>query len=110
MTSIQIGDLILRKIRGFALAAIAAFALGLVACGDNGSSAAPPTQLSAQAGDSRLTLRFSGSSDIEYWLFAAPRADIDSSNWSLTPGARSATKVSSPFVLCGLDNDITYWL
>ncbi|NCZ83530.1 MAG: hypothetical protein EBZ06_02460 [Betaproteobacteria bacterium] len=110
MTSIQIGDLILRKIRGFALAAIAASALGLVACGDNGSSAAPPTQLSAQAGDSRLTLRFSGSSDIEYWLFAAPRADIDSSNWSLTPGARSATKVSSPFVLCGLDNDITYWL
>ena len=92
------------------LAAFVAVALGLAACGDNGSSALPPSQLNAQAGDARFTLSFSGSSDVEYWLFAAPRSDIDGNNWSLTPGARSATKLSSPYVLCGLDNETTYWL
>ncbi|MEY3708097.1 MAG: Ycf48-like protein, partial [Pseudomonadota bacterium] len=92
------------------LAAFVAVALGLAACGDNGSSAPPPSQLNAQAGDARFTLSFSGSSDVEYWLFAAPRSDIDGNNWSLTPGARSATKLSSPYVLCGLDNETTYWL
>ncbi|NCX03276.1 MAG: ATP-dependent DNA helicase RecQ, partial [Betaproteobacteria bacterium] len=30
--------------------------MGLASCGDNGSSAPPPSQLSAQAGDARLTL------------------------------------------------------
>ncbi|MFN5132088.1 MAG: hypothetical protein ACK5DS_12760, partial [Burkholderiales bacterium] len=91
-------------------AAFATIAIGLASCGDNGSSAPPPSQLSAQAGDARLTLSFNGSSDVEYWLFAAPRSDIDGNNWSLTPGARSATKLSSPYVLCGLDNGTTYWL
>ena len=100
----------MRKLPCYALVLSVVTAIGLASCGENGSSAAPPSQLSAEAGDGLLTLRFSGASDVEYWLFAAPRADIDGSNWSSTAGARSATKVSSPFTLCGLDNQTTYWL
>lgn len=91
---------------GFAVLALFAGLLG--GCG-HGSSAEPPTNVTAVAGDGRATVSWSGETDVEYWLFGAADASISADNWSSLPGALVEMNVKSPAVVCNLANDTAYY-
>jgi photosystem II stability/assembly factor-like uncharacterized protein len=81
----------------------------LSGCLDNGSSAAPPTNMVATAGDGRVKVTWTGSSGVDYWLFTATDAALSAFNWTGLPNAQVAINASSPFYLCGLPNGIPFY-
>lgn len=89
---------------------IAALASVLLSgCLDNGSSAAPPTNMVATAGDGRVKVTWTGVSGVDYWLFTATDMALSALNWTGLPNAHVYINASSPYYLCGLFNDKTYY-
>jgi len=92
----------------FALA-LATFLLALVAgCGgDKGSAADPPADFRVQAGDGSAIVSWTAQPDTEYWLFFGLGSDITIDNWA-TRGGVAVTNATSPRIITGLTNGVTY--
>jgi len=82
---------------------------GLVsACGGGGPAPAPVGGLTAVAGDGQVTLSWAPDAGVDYWLFFAPTSSISTTSLSNAPGHQGRTGVTSPYVLTGLTNGVTY--
>jgi hypothetical protein len=81
----------------------------LSGCLDNGSSANPPTGMSATPGDGRVKITWVGSSGVEYWLFTATDIALSAFNWTGLPNQHAYINAANPFYMCGLLNDTTYY-
>ena len=81
----------------------------LAACGGgSGSSAPPPTGgITATAGDGQVTITWVADAGVDYWLmYAATATPIDMKS---PPGNHAwFTGVTSPLVIPGLTNGVTY--
>lgn len=86
--------------------------LFLAGCGvvsDKGSSASPPADVAVVAGDGIITVTWTMQPDVEYWLFYGPTAFISTSNWTdPSVGGQVIRGATSPTVLSGLQNGVTY--
>jgi hypothetical protein len=101
----------LQSLRALFLAFIAALLVS--ACGGSSSSSkAPPPPvdgISVVPGDSQVTVTWKETPGVEYWIFAAPNSpNLSLTNWLATTGSTYRLKVTSPFVVTGLANDIPY--
>jgi len=86
-----------------ALVAIACAVL-LSGCYGKGDSADPPAGgLTAVPGDQLVTLTWQADSGVDYWLFWGPGSSVD-----VTHPLFIKTGVTSPYVLGGLTNGVTY--
>jgi hypothetical protein len=89
---------------------IATFLLALLvtACGGgNGGSAAAPTDFKATPGNGQVTIAWTAQPGVEYWMMYAQTAmPIDIKN----PPSNHvwATNITSPYVISGLTNGLTY--
>jgi hypothetical protein len=110
----------------FAIQSLAlASAMVLSACGGRGTSAPPPTGLTATGQDTQITLNWNVQSGVEYRVYCAPGSNVDNgisasganattpNNWYTTPGgvARVSTGldlVLPPFTVDRLQNDTDY--
>ena len=81
----------------------------LSGCLDNGSSAPPPTNIIATAGDGRVMLTWTGDPSVDYWLFTATAPSLTAFSWTGLPNARAFIRVSSPFYLCSLFSGTPYY-
>lgn len=88
--------------------AAACLALIVSGCGGGaGSAAAPPSGLTLTPGNGQVIVTWQASPGVEYWLmYAAGAAAIDIKN--PPAGHVWATSVSSPLVISGLTNGVTY--
>ncbi len=83
-------------------------ALVLTACGGGaGGSAAAPGDFTVTPGNGQVIISFSASPGVQYWLMYAPTATpLDIKN---PPGNHAwATNITSPYVISGLTNGVTY--
>lgn len=87
-------------------------ALLAAACG-NGEPAPAPTGLAVNPGESSATITWDMKDGVEYWLFFGPTTYAPSSTssmqpWFGLPGGNVILKVTSPYVVTGLPNDMSY--
>jgi hypothetical protein len=96
----------LRKLR--ILLTTMLFSVLLSACGGGGSGApAPDGGLTLTPGNTQVTITWTQTPGVEYWLMYAPTGSaIDMKN--PPAGHVWVTNISSPFVLTGLTNGTTY--
>jgi hypothetical protein len=89
---------------------MAAVCLALVVSGcggGNGSSAAPPTGFTVTPGNGQVVVTWQSVPGVDYWLmYTASGATIDMKN--PPAGHVWATNISSPYVISGLTNGVTY--
>lgn len=81
----------------------------LAACGGSGSSAPPPTGgITATAGDGQVTITWTADAGVDYWLMYA--ATASAINMKSPPGNHVwiTSNVTSPLVISGLTNGVTY--
>jgi len=78
-------------------------------CLDNGSQASPPSSITATAGDSRVIVSWTGSPGVDYWLFSATNPSLTAFNWTGLPNAHVYFRVTSPYYICGLLSDTSYY-
>ncbi|MDP2784521.1 MAG: hypothetical protein Q8O38_08015 [Sulfurimicrobium sp.] len=86
-----------------ALAAV----LFLASCG-TGSSAEPPTVVTAVAGDGSVTLTWDMEPGVEYWVFSAAADSVTPENCSSLPECQTIMSAASPRIVSGLTNGTTY--
>jgi len=90
------------------LAAAFAASILLSACGGGqGSSAAPPADFRIQVGDSSVIATWTAEPDVSYWLFYGPGPNITTANW-VASGGKVLTNVTSPQIITGFVNGLTY--
>jgi len=81
----------------------------LAACGGGGGSAPPPTGgITATAGDGQVTITWVADAGVDYWLmYALTATAIDMKS---PPGNHAwiTSGVTSPLVITGLANGVTY--
>ena len=102
--------MILRSFKLFIAALIAA--LLSVAC-NNAETAPAPSGLAVTAGESSATVSWNMADGVEYWLFFGPSSVAPSSTasmqgWFGLPGGSVVLKATSPYVVPGLANDVSY--
>ena len=90
----------------FLLASIA-IAAALVGCGNKGSEADAPPDFTAIPGDGVVTIAFTATPGVDYWLFYAPGTSVTTANWE-SIGGRAVINVTSPYTLTALTNNTTY--
>jgi photosystem II stability/assembly factor-like uncharacterized protein len=88
---------------------VTAAALLLTGCFDNGSSAAPPTNMQATAGEGRVKVEWTAASGVDYWLFTATDAALSVLNWTGLANAHVYINATTPFYACGLLNDTPHY-
>ncbi len=71
-------------------------------CQGKGSSAPPPTDLAATAGDGRVLITWTADPGVEYWLFTATDPRLTAFDWTGLPFAHAYLTVRPPFYVCGL--------
>ena len=76
-------------------------------CFDNGSSAPPPSNFTATAGDGRVKVEWTPDSGVDYWLFTATDPSLTAFNWTALPNAQAYISVATPLYLCGLIDGTT---
>jgi photosystem II stability/assembly factor-like uncharacterized protein len=81
----------------------------LSGCFGKGSSADPPANFSATAGDGRVMLTWTPTPWVDYWIFSATDPSLTAFNWANLPNAHGYTYVSTPFYICGLFNGTQYY-
>ncbi len=92
------------------LIAAATASLLLAGCGNfsnKGSSANPPTDVNVVPGDGVITVTWTMTSNVQYWLFYAPTNLITKANWT-TVGGKALIGSRSPTVISGLANGTIY--
>ncbi len=72
-----------------------------------GSSAPPPPDVRVIAADSSVTITWTASPNVEYWVFAAPGNSVTPDNWN-SIGGFAFPKATSPLVIHNLTNGKTY--
>jgi len=89
-----------------------ASAMILLACGGGESSSAPPPPvggLSVVAGENQVTLSWTETPGVDYWIFSAQdKPTLNLSNWLTSTGSSYRLNVKSPFVITGLVNGTPY--
>ena len=81
--------------------------LTLAACGGGGEKAATPVGFDVKPGNGQVTITWTAVPGVEYWVaYAANASAIDMSN--LPANHLWVTNVTSPYVLTGLTNGVTY--
>jgi len=94
------------------IVAAAAVSLLLAGCLSSvfnlGSAAEPPTNVTVIPGDSSVTVTWSGSSNVQYWLFAAQASAVTPDSWNSLSEGRALINVGSPLFVTGLTNGKTY--
>lgn len=85
--------------RFFKFSPILAVAAFLAACNPGGSSAPPPTNVNALAGDSSVTVTWDAAPGVEYWLFIAPGNSLTSQGCFSTTGCQIIKAATSPVVV-----------
>jgi hypothetical protein len=104
--------MLLRSFKLFVAALMVA--LLSVACNGAGEPAAAPTGLAVNVGESQVTISWNMVDGVEYWLFFGPSSLTPTSTpasmqgWFGVPGGNVFLKASSPYVLSGLINDLSY--
>lgn len=81
----------------------------LSGCLDNGSSANPPANMSAIPGDGRVKISWTANSGVDYWLFTATDAALNAFNWTGLANQHVYINAATPFYMCGLLNNTTYY-
>ncbi len=71
----------------------------VVACGGKGDSAVAPNDFVATAGDGQVTLTWTQTSGVDYWLWFAPGTLTAGQDILQASGHRSVTTVSTPYIL-----------
>jgi hypothetical protein len=95
--------------KSFYLLIIAIVTPLLGGCLDNGSTADPPADLAATAGDGRVMLTWTANPGVDYWLFTATDPSLTAFNWINLPNAHASTRVSSPYYVCNLFSGTKYF-
>lgn len=80
----------------------------LAACGGKGHSAAPPTDLKVEAGDTQVVLTWTPTPGVEYWAWSSPHPDVTTQGCMQATGCNIMTKASPPFAVTGLTNGTAY--
>lgn len=96
----------LRKIS----AVIASLAIAVLAgCGggSDGGDVSPPADFRVVPGDASVIVTWTAEPDVDYWIFFGPGSNINTSNWA-TQGGVAITGVTSPRIITGLANGVTY--
>jgi len=89
---------------------IMAMAMPLLSgCFGKGSSADPPANFSATAGDGRVILTWTPTPWVDYWIFTATDPSLTAFNWANLPNAHGYISAATPFYLCGLFNNTQYY-
>lgn len=83
----------------FSLLLSAILGLVLVACGGRGDSASPPTDFVATAGDGQVTMTWTQTPGVEYWIWYAPGTLTAGQDILQASGHRSLVKATSPYIL-----------
>jgi hypothetical protein len=77
-------------------------------CG-GGSSAPPPVGgIKVEPGDGQVTITWTPAKDVQYWLFYAPGTRISTDELFTTPNHVDVLNVTSPYVVSGLANGVSY--
>lgn len=101
------------RVRGqrplFSIGALLFAGLFVAGCSGGGSSAEPPKTVTAEAGDGRTTVSWTGESGVEYWLFGGADPSISLDHWVGLTGSLVVQGVQSPHTVCGLSNDTAYY-
>ena len=102
----------LRSFRLFVAALAAALVLLSVGCG-NGEPAPAPTGLAVSAGEASATVSWDMADGVEYWLFfgpssVAPTTTSSMQGWFGLPGGNVLLKATSPYVVTGLPDGLSY--
>ena len=88
-----------------------AAALILTACGGGSSTKPEPPVggISLLEGDSQVTVTWTETPGVEYWIFTSPNnPNLTLSNWLASAGSTYKLKVTSPYVVTGLTNATPY--
>ena len=88
------------------LASIAISAL-LGACGNSSTSADAAPDFKATAGDASVTLTWTATPNVDYWLFYAAGTTVTSTNWA-SIGGKAIVSAVSPYTISGLTNNTAY--
>jgi len=96
----------MKRFFAFTLAIVAAIIL--TACGGKGSAASSPANVVATAGDTTAIVTWNMQPGVEYWVYSAQGTGITPQNCISMVYCRTAVNVTSPFVLSGLVNGVTY--
>jgi hypothetical protein len=78
-------------------------------CFGKGSSADPPANFSAAAGDGRVILTWTPAPSVDYWIFTATVPSLTAFNWANLPNAHAYIQAATPFYMCGLFNGTQYY-
>ena len=102
----------LRSFKLFVAALAAALVLLSVGCG-NGEPAPAPTGLTVSAGEASATVTWDMTDGVEYWLFfgpssVAPTTTSSMQGWFGLPGGNVLLKATSPYVVTGLPDGLSY--
>lgn len=82
---------------------------GLVGGCGGGSSAPPPVGgIKVEPGDGQVTITWAPDKDVQYWLFYAPGTRISTDELFTTPNHVDVLNVTSPYVVSGLTNGVSY--
>jgi hypothetical protein len=76
----------------------------LSGCFGKGSSADPPSNFLATAGDGRVMITWDPNPGVDYWLFTSTSPSLTAFNWAGLPNAHVYLSASTPFYMCGLLN------
>jgi len=76
----------------------------LSGCYGKGSSADPPSNFTATAGDGRVLITWTPDPGVNYWLFTSTSPSLTAFNWAGLPNAHVYLSASTPFYMCGLFN------
>lgn len=84
-----------------------AFALLAAGCGQQGSKAEAPANFRVVAGDASVIATWDAEPGVDYWIFFGTGPNITTSNWANSGGV-AITSVTSPRIITGLANGVTY--
>jgi photosystem II stability/assembly factor-like uncharacterized protein len=84
-------------------------ALLLNGCLDNGTPAAPPTNMKATAGEGRVQVEWTASSGVDYWLFTSTDMALSVLNWTGLANSHVYINATTPFYACGLLNETAHY-
>lgn len=80
----------------------------MTACGGKGHSAAPPSDLKVEAGDTQVVLNWTAAPGVEYWAWSSPHPDVNTQTCMQSTGCNILTKATPPFAVTGLSNGTAY--
>lgn len=80
----------------------------LIACGGKGHSAAPPSDLMVEAGDTQVVLTWTPVPGVEYWAWSSTQPNVSTQTCMQSTGCNIMTKATSPFAVTGLTNGTAY--